>query len=112
MIKYVDRLAKKMGRGYFSKPKDKSRLNDEVNDLSIYDKHLTAKPRKLTASEEIDIVHKVLVEFKLVKEVAKEHNVRASKVNSLVQKARKKPKFIKEILQERDNKEQRSELIK
>ena len=54
----------------------------------------------------------MLVEFKLVKEVAKEHNVRASKVNSLVQKARKKPKFIKEIFQERDNKEQRSELIK
>ena len=49
MIKYVDRLAKKVGRGYFSKPKDKSRLNDEVNDLSIYDKHLTAKQRKLSA---------------------------------------------------------------
>ena len=105
MMVYIDKLAKKMGRGYFCKPKEKSRQNDDVSDFSIYDKKVTGKRGRLTTAKSIDIVYEVLVQHKMVKDVAKKYRVHAHRITLLVNKAKKKPKFIEEICHTRDQKE-------
>ena len=75
-------------------------------------KEREAKKRTvLKASEKLDIVHKVLVEFKMVKDVAKEYRVTISTVNMLVSKSRKKPKLISELFDKRILKEQKQKVV-
>ena len=65
----------------------------------------------LKAEEKLDIVHDVLIKYRMVKDVAKEHRVSVATVNMLVSKVRKKPELISELFDKRDVKCQKKEII-
>ena len=54
----------------------------------------------MTVADKVNIVHKVIIQGHPNKDVAREYRVTASYVSTLVQKARKKPKFLSEMVQE------------
>ena len=66
----------------------------------------------MTPSEKCNILHEVLVELKMVKDVSKKYRISTSRVNKLVHQAKKKPKFIEELFAKRDKKEQNYEDVK
>ena len=59
----------------------------------------------------MDIVHAVLVDFKMVKDVAKQYRVSTITVGQLIIKARKKPKFIGELFAKESIKQQKYDII-
>ena len=65
----------------------------------------------LTQTEKLDIVYSVLIKFKQVKDIAKEFRVSTATVTMLVSKARKRPHFIDELYDKRDQKELRYQEI-
>jgi len=61
----------------------------------------------LSVDDKINIVHKVLVEFKYQQDVAKEYRISLNHVSQLVHKARKKPEFLRELWGKRSKKEEK-----
>ena len=51
----------------------------------------------MTASEKCTIVHQALVQNMMTKDIAKMHRVSQSTVTMLISKAKRKPKFVKEL---------------
>lgn len=60
----------------------------------------------MTVAEKVDIVHKVLVEHELQKDVAREYRVRPLVVHFIIKKAQRIPDFLLELVAERDRKEE------
>ena len=58
------------------------------------------------------MVYEALVENRKYKEIAKRHRVTIGTVSVLVSKAKRKPKFMSEIFDKRDLKEEKFEAIK
>ena len=67
--------------------------------------------RRLTIEDKITIVRQALLLKILHKDIAKEHQVTPSAVSGLVGKALKNPKFLQELLADRDRKEQNRQKI-
>ena len=59
----------------------------------------------LTTAEKTEIVYQAVVKMRMVKEIAKKHRVSQATVNMLVSKAKKKPDFIKDLVERDEDKE-------
>ena len=67
-----------------------------------------SKRRKpMPVSEKVQIVHQVLVDQEMLKDVAREYRVSVPVVFQLVKKAREKPRFLEELIHQRDEISQR-----
>ncbi len=60
----------------------------------------------MTVDDKIDIVHQVLKGFKMHKEVAREYRISRFVVSRLVRKAQNNKRFLRELLEKEDIKEQ------
>ena len=58
----------------------------------------------MSVSDKIDIVHRVLIQNETHASTAKEHRVSALVVGKLMKKARQNPRFIEEMVSEREGK--------
>ena len=81
-----------------------------------FDEHVPIGSRKkgrrrsvLSVDEKICIVHKVLISFEHQREVAKEYRISPNSVAQIVHKAKKKPKFIRELWNRKAEKEEKVE---
>ena len=97
LIESVEKLAKKMQRGYFKKPTKAAAEKDTGEDYSVADRKRGNRRPMLTSAEKVDIVHQIVVQHKMVRDVAKVHRISTVHANWLVTIAKKKPKFIDEI---------------
>ena len=66
----------------------------------------------LTLKEKSSIAHEVLVQHKKVKVVAKEYRISCGAVNQLIHKAKKKPKYFKELMSAEEIKEKKFNRVK
>ena len=97
LIQSIEKLAKKMQRGYFKKPQQPSTEKEISEDYSVADRKRGSRRPMLTPTEKLDVVHQIVVQHKMVREVAKEHRITSMHANVLVMKAKKKPRLIAEI---------------
>ena len=97
-------LSARMNRGYFSKKsmrsvnfKGVSEMETEVEPTSIM-RRKCRKRAKLISSEIFDIVDSVIFQHEMQAEVAKKHRIRPALVSKYVNKARRNPEFLQELL--------------
>ena len=107
----IEKLAKKMQRGYFKKPTKLAAEKDTGEDQSVADRKRGNRRAMLTPAEKVDIVHQVLVQHRMVKDIAKANRVTPMHVGMLVSRAKKNPKFIAEIFNKEENSGQKQERI-
>ena len=100
----MDDLSARMNRGYFSKKsmrtvnfKGVSEIETELEPTSIM-RRKCRKRAKLTSSEICDIVDSVIFQHEMQAEVAKKHRIRPALVSKYVNKARRNPEFLHELL--------------
>ena len=74
-------------------------------------RHSCRKGKPLTVHEKLDIAHKVLVENELRKDVAKEYRISYQVVNRIVDKVKKKPGWLTEIISQHEEKATRRALL-
>ena len=87
-----------MQRGYFKgKVLNPSSAEVMQTETPAGSRHVI-KHKRLSLDEKVAVVHAVLVQHLKHADVAKEHRVRTSVVSILVNKAKKKPTFLKELL--------------
>ena len=79
-----------MNRGYFKGQKrlKDAHFRDFDDDTAPGSRHRSRKSKPLTLHDKLAIVHKVLVEKEMQKDVAKEMRISAAVVTSLVKKFR------------------------
>ena len=58
----------------------------------------------MTIAEKIEIVHKVVIEHELQKDVAREYRVKNGVILQIIRKVRKRPQLLDELVAERDRK--------
>ena len=75
-------------------------------------RHRSKRRGPLTITERIDIVHRVLIGHEKHAELAREHRVTAAVIGMVMTKARRNPKFLRALLEKRDENAIRREVIK
>ena len=85
--------------------------DDFKDDTVLGSRKKGKKSCPLSVAKKIQIVHQVLIDNEFQKDVAKEHRIGIMTVNQLVNKAKKKPSFIQEIIDKRDLKREHFDKI-
>ena len=83
-----------------------------MDNTALSSRHRSKRRGPLTIAERIDIVHRVMIGHEKHSELAREHRVTAAVIGKVVIKAKKNPKFLKALLEKKDEKSQRREAIK
>ena len=100
----MSRLDKKILLRGQHKPEYRVQMShvDYREPIAIGMRKKSKKRGPLTVSEKIHIVHKVLVEHELYRDVARELRIGVMAVHRVVKLAKSKPGFIEEVTAERD----------
>ena len=67
--------------------------------------------KHLSITEKIQIVHDVIVQHKLLREVAADYQITVSEVSLLSRKAQKNKKFLKDLISQKEESESRKSII-
>ena len=94
----IGKFGIKIHKGYFKRYEVKAKLGDFDEDIPVPCRKRKQRRFQLTVVDRLDIVHQVLVQCKMVVAVAKQYRITQNTVRMLVVKAKKKPKFMAELL--------------
>ncbi|TFH49608.1 MAG: hypothetical protein E4G89_04570 [Methanothrix sp.] len=100
----ISRLARRISRGDFKAgAQEKQLLRPDITDMTAIGARRRSKRRKLlTASERIEIVHRVLILFEKHADVAKVFRVSQGVVAQVMLKAKRRKGFLQELTEKRD----------
>ena len=98
-LSLIVRLSKKAHKQFYGVTQSLKRIKvDDFDEETPIDKRRYSKKRaRLTTSEQLNIAHAALVDFKKQTDIAKEFRVRPQCVSKIVCKARKNPKIFEEL---------------
>jgi transposase len=108
----LSKVAKRIHQGYFPSSQAKTaRAATIKEEPPPGDRRKGCKRGQLTLQEKFEIMHQVISEKELMKDVAKEYRTTVKTVSTLVAKGRRNPAVLTEMYQARDAKAARDQLI-